>query len=83
MQKRADEREQGVLFENYVPFTDCISEINSTQIDNAKDTDFMMPMYNLIEYSDKYSKTSGCLWQYYIHEPNDDYNRIWSTQIHD
>ena len=57
MQKRADEREQGVLFENYVPFTDCISEINSTQIDNAKDTDVMMPMYNLIEYSDKYSKT--------------------------
>ena len=30
-----------------------------------------MPMYNLIEYSDNYSKTSGNLWQYYRHEPND------------
>ena len=28
-----------------------------------------MPMYNLIEYSDNYSKTSGCLWQYYRDEP--------------
>ena len=58
MQKQADEREQGVLFENCVPFTDSISEINNTQTDNAKDIDVMMPMYNLIEYSDKYSKTS-------------------------
>ena len=30
-----------------------------------------MPMYNLIEYSDNYSKTSGNLWQYYKDEPND------------
>ena len=30
-----------------------------------------MPMYNLIEYSDNYSKTSGSLWQYYKDEPND------------
>ena len=43
MQKRADEREQGVLFENYAPFTDCISEINNTQIDNAKYIDVLMP----------------------------------------
>ena len=28
-------------------------------------------MYNLIEYSDNYSKTSGSLWQYYKDEPND------------
>ena len=31
-----------------------------------------MPKYNLIEYSDKYAKTSGSLWQYYRDEPNDD-----------
>ena len=31
-----------------------------------------MPMYNLIEYSDNYAKTSGSLWQYYRDEPNDD-----------
>ena len=30
-----------------------------------------MPMYNLMEYSDNYAKTSGSLWQYYSNEPND------------
>ena len=39
-----------------------MSEINNTQIDNAKDIDVVMPIYNLIEYRDDYSKTSGCLW---------------------
>ena len=39
-----------------------MSEINNTQINNAKDIDVVMPIYNLIEYSDDYSKTSGCLW---------------------
>ena len=29
-----------------------------------------MPMYNLIEYSDNYSKTLGSLWQYYEDDPN-------------
>ena len=53
-----------VIFKNCVPFTNCISEINNTQVDNAKDLDIVMPMYNLIEYSDNYSKTSGSLWQY-------------------
>ena len=46
------------------PFIICISEINNTQVDNAKDIDIVMPMYNLIEYSNNYSKTSGSLWQY-------------------
>ena len=53
-----------VIFKNCAPFTNCISEINNTQVDNAKDIDIVMPMYNLIEYSDNYSKTSGSLWQY-------------------
>ena len=52
------------MFKNYAPFTNCISKINNTQVDNAKDIDIVMPMYNLIEYSDNYSKTSGSLWQY-------------------
>ena len=30
-----------------------------------------MPMYNLIEYGDNISKTSGNLWKYYKYEPND------------
>ena len=69
--KQADERDKGVAFKNCAPFINCITEINNTQIDNAKDIDFVMPMYNLIEYSDNYVKTSGSLWQYYRDEPND------------
>ena len=69
--RQADERDKGVAFKNCAPFTNCISEINNTQIDNAKDIDIVMPMYNLLEYSDNYAKTSGSLWQYYRDEPND------------
>ena len=53
-----------VIFKNCPPFTNCISEINNTQIDNAKDIDIVIPMYNVIEYSDNYEKTTGSLWQY-------------------
>ena len=53
-----------VIFKNCAPFTNCISEFNNTQIDNAKDIDIVMPMYNLIEYSDNYAKTTGSLCQY-------------------
>ena len=52
------------ICKNCAPFTNCISEINNTQVDNAKDIDIVMAMYNLIEYSDNYSKKSGSLWQY-------------------
>ena len=69
--RQADERDKGLAFKNCAPFTNCISEINNTQIDNCKDIDIIMPMYNLIEYSDNYPKTSGSLWQYYRDEPND------------
>ena len=51
-----------VIFKNWAPFTNCIREINNTQIDNAKDIDIVMPIYNLIEYSDNYAKTTGSLW---------------------
>ena len=53
-----------VIFKNCAPFTNCISEINNTQIDNAKDIDIVMPMCNLIEHSDNHAKTTGSLWQY-------------------
>ena len=69
--RQADERDKGVAFKNCAPFTNCISEINNTQIDNCKDVDIIMPMYNLIEHSDNYAKTSGSLWQYYRDERND------------
>ena len=69
--RRADERNKGVTFKNCAPFTKCISRINNTDIDNVHDIDIVMPMYNLIEYSDNYSKTSGSLLQYYKDDPND------------
>ena len=53
-----------VIFKNCAPFTNCIGEIYNTQIDNAKDIDIVMPMYNLTEFSDNYTKTTGSLWQY-------------------
>ena len=53
-----------VIFKNCAPFTNCINEIKNTQIDNAKDIDIVIPMYNLSQYSDNYAKTSGSLWQY-------------------
>ena len=56
---------------NYAPFTKCISKINDTEIDNAQDIDIVIPIYNFIQYSDNYSKTSGSLWQYYNDEPQD------------
>ena len=63
-----------VIFKNYTPFTDCITEINNTHIDDAQKTDIVMPIYNLIEYSDAYSKTSESLWQYHRDEPALDNN---------
>ena len=43
-----------MIFENYALITNCISEINNTQIDNAEDRDVVMPMYNLIKYNNNY-----------------------------
>ena len=60
----ANNTNKKVILKNCAPFTNCISEINNTQVDNAKDIDIVMPMYNLIEYSDNYAKTTGTLWQY-------------------
>ena len=60
----ANNTNKKVIFKYCAPFTDCISKINNTQVDNAKDIDIVMPMYNLIEYSANYYKTSGSLRQY-------------------
>ena len=53
-----------VIFKNCSPVTSCANKINNTQIDNADYIDIAMPMYNLIEYSNNYSKTCGSLCQY-------------------
>ena len=57
--------QQTQIVENCAPFTDCISEINNTQIDHAKYIDIVMLLYNFIEYNDNYSKTFGSSWIYY------------------
>ena len=60
----ANDTNKKVRLKHCAPFTNCISKINNTQIDNAKDIDTVMPMYNVIEYSNNYSKPSGSLWEY-------------------
>ena len=50
-----------LIFKNCAPFTNCITKINNAQLDDAQDIDTVIPMYNLIEYSDAYLKTSGSL----------------------
>ena len=68
--KPLDERNKSVIFKNCAPFTKCISRINVIEVDNTQDIDIVIPMYNMIEYSNNYSKTCGSLWQYYKDDPN-------------
>ena len=73
-----DIRNRFLAFKNNAPFTNCISKINNVLIDNAEDLDVVMPMYNLLEYSKNYRKTTGSLWNYYRDEthnpPTANYN---------
>ena len=62
--------EKKLVFKNNAPFINCISKINGVKIDNAEDLDVVMPMYNLLEYSKNYRKTTGSLWNYYRVEPS-------------
>ena len=66
----SNRNDKQVTLKNGEPFTNCINEINNTQIDNAKDLDIVMPKSKLIEYSNNYAKTSRGLWQYSRDEPN-------------
>ena len=59
---------------NNALFVSCISKINNTFIDNTEDLDVLMLMYNLLEYSKNYSKTTGSFWNYYRDEPNSGVN---------
>ena len=49
---------------NNAPFINCISKTNGINIDNVEDLDVVMPIYNLLEYSKNYRKTTGSLWNY-------------------
>ena len=59
-----------LAFKNNAAFVSCISKFNNRLIDNVEKLDIVMPLYNLIEYSKNYSKTTGRLWNYYRDEPN-------------
>ena len=65
-----DPYDKKLTFKNHAPFFSCISKINNMLIDNAEDLGIAMSMYNLLEYSKNYLKTSGSLWNYYRDEPN-------------
>ena len=61
-----------MAFKNCAPFKECSTEINGTRVDEPKFIDIIMPMYNLIEYSDDYSDTSGSFWGFKRDEINTD-----------
>ena len=54
-----------LTFKKNTPFRSYILKINNKLIENAEDLDIVMSMYNLAEYSNNYSMTSGSLWNYY------------------
>ena len=51
---RANERNKSVIIKNWASFTKCISKTNDMEIDNVQDFDIVIPIHNLIEYSDNY-----------------------------
>ena len=57
-------KKKAVTFKNNAPFINCILKINGIKIDNTEDLDVAMPMYNVLEYSKNYRKTTGSLWNY-------------------
>ena len=53
-----------VAFKNCAPFTRCVTHVNDEHVETAENLDIIMPMYNLIEYSDNYADSSGSLYQF-------------------
>ena len=76
----ANKRSKKLTFKNNASVRSCISKINNTFIDNAGDLDVIMSIYNLLEYSEKYSMTSGSLWNYYRDKINDDANENYNNE---
>ena len=73
-ERERDEMNRQVILKNNSPFISCISKINGVLVENVEDLDIVMLMYNLLEYSKNYSKTSGSLWNYYRDKLADDTN---------
>ena len=66
----ANKKNKSLAFKSNAPFINCISKINGVQIDNAEDLDVVMLMYNLLEYSKNYKKTTGNLSNFYRDKPS-------------
>ena len=64
------QKNKAVVFQNKAQFINCISKINGVKIDSAEDLDVAMTIYNLLEYSKNYRKTTDSLWNYYRDEPS-------------
>ena len=65
-----DVRSRCLAFKNNALFTNCLSKVNNVLIDSTEDLDFVMPMYNLLQYNKNYKKTRRSLWNYYRDEPS-------------
>ena len=59
-----DTRNRFLAFKNNASFTNCVSKINNVLTDSAEDLDIVMSMYNLLEYSKNYRKTTRTFWNY-------------------
>ena len=73
-----------VAFKNCAPFTRCVTHINDEHIETSENLDIIMPMYNLIEYSDNYSDSSGSLYQFKrdespMNDNNNPLNITWNN----
>ena len=73
--------EKKLIFKNNAPFVNCTSKINGIKIDDAEDLDVVMPMYNLLEFSKNYRKTTDSLWNYYRDEPNGGLNNAITYSV--
>ena len=67
-----DRQNRPVILKNNAPFISCIARINGELMEDADDLDVVMPIYNLLEYSKNYKKTTGSFYNYYRDELNDD-----------
>ena len=67
-----DKRNRPLILKNNAPFVSCITRINGELIEDADDLDIVMSMYNLLEYSKNYRKTTGSLYNYYRDKLSDD-----------
>ena len=74
-----DKAKKDVVFENNTPFTSYTSKINNSFINKTEDLDFVMPMYNLLEYSNNYFMASR-IWNYYRDAIADVDDNTWNNK---